>query len=78
VAVTVITIPRAGQNITEATLVEWLVGDGEVVTAGDDIYRIETDKAEMDVEAPVSGTLRQTGLVGETYDVGTPIGEIID
>jgi 2-oxoglutarate dehydrogenase E2 component (dihydrolipoamide succinyltransferase) len=74
---TILTIPRAGQNVTEATLLEWLVDDGALVAAGDPIYRIETEKVEMDVEAPVAGTLTQSGEIGVTYAVGDPIGQIV-
>ncbi len=69
-------IPKLGVSMTEGTLVEWLVQDGDVVTEGQAIYRLETDKVENDVEAPATGTIHITGVEGETYDVGTPIGEI--
>jgi pyruvate/2-oxoglutarate dehydrogenase complex dihydrolipoamide acyltransferase (E2) component len=71
-----INVPKLGVSMTEGTLVEWLVQDGEQVTAGQVIYRIETDKVENDVEAPVGGVVRITGEEGETYAVGDPIGEI--
>ena len=38
--------------MTEGTLVEWLVADGDAVTPGDVLYRIETDKVENEIEAP--------------------------
>jgi pyruvate/2-oxoglutarate dehydrogenase complex dihydrolipoamide acyltransferase (E2) component len=62
--------------MTEGTLVEWLVADGATVNAGDVIYRLETDKVENDVEAPVGGVVRIMGEEGETYEVGAQIGEI--
>jgi pyruvate/2-oxoglutarate dehydrogenase complex dihydrolipoamide acyltransferase (E2) component len=62
--------------MSEGTLVEWLVSDGDTVQAGDILYRIETDKVENEIEAPVAGTVRITGEEGETYDVGTQIGSI--
>jgi pyruvate/2-oxoglutarate dehydrogenase complex dihydrolipoamide acyltransferase (E2) component len=62
--------------MSEGTLVEWLVSDGDAVQAGDILYRIETDKVENEIEAPVAGTVRITGVEGETYDVGTQIGSI--
>ena len=71
-----INIPKLGVSMTEGTLVEWLVQDGESVTEGQVLYRIETDKVENDVESPVAGVVRITGVEGETYDVGDPIGEI--
>ena len=71
-----INIPKLGVSMSEGTLVEWLVQDGEQVTEGQVLYRIETDKVENDVESPVAGVVRITGVEGETYDVGDPIGEI--
>jgi pyruvate/2-oxoglutarate dehydrogenase complex dihydrolipoamide acyltransferase (E2) component len=71
-----ISIPKLGVSMTEGTLVEWLVSDGQHVQAGEVLYRIETDKVENDIEAPVAGVVRLSGVEGETYVVGTQIGSI--
>ena len=71
-----LTIPKLGVSMTEGTLVEWQVADGDAVQAGDVIYRIETDKVENDVESPAYAVIHITGVEGETYDVGASIGEI--
>lgn len=60
----------------QGTLVEWLVADGAEVTEGQPIYNLEIEKSVMEVEAPASGILHQTGKAGEEYSVGHPIGEI--
>jgi pyruvate/2-oxoglutarate dehydrogenase complex dihydrolipoamide acyltransferase (E2) component len=73
---TPINIPKLGVSMTEGTLVEWMAADGQAVAAGEVIYRLETDKVENDIEAPVSGVLRITGEEGEAYEVGTQIGSI--
>jgi pyruvate/2-oxoglutarate dehydrogenase complex dihydrolipoamide acyltransferase (E2) component len=73
---TPISIPKLGVSMSEGTLVEWLVADGDTVQAGDILYRIETDKVENEIEAPVAGVVHITGEEGETYDVGTQIGSI--
>ncbi len=73
---TPISIPKLGVSMSEGTLVEWLVADGATVQAGDPLYRIETDKVENEIEAPVSGVVRIAGVEGETYEVGTQIGTI--
>jgi pyruvate/2-oxoglutarate dehydrogenase complex dihydrolipoamide acyltransferase (E2) component len=69
-------IPKLGVSMTEGTIVEWLVADGDQVAAGDVLYRIETDKVENDIEAPVAGTVRISGVEGEAYEVGVQIGSI--
>jgi pyruvate/2-oxoglutarate dehydrogenase complex dihydrolipoamide acyltransferase (E2) component len=71
-----INIPKLGVSMSEGTLVEWFVQDGEQVTEGQVLYLIETDKVENEVESPASGVIRITGEEGETYDVGASIGEI--
>ena len=71
-----IMIPRLGMAMTEGTLAEWVVADGGTVAAGDVIYRLETDKVENEVEAPVAGVLRHEAEAGEVYPIGTVIGVI--
>ena len=71
-----INIPKLGVSMTEGTLIEWLVQDGADVAEGQEIYRLETDKVENDVESPTSGVLRITGVEGEMYAVGDSIGQI--
>jgi pyruvate/2-oxoglutarate dehydrogenase complex dihydrolipoamide acyltransferase (E2) component len=71
--VTEIRIPKPGDAVMEGTLVEWLAADGARVETGDAIYRLETDKVEMDIEAPCAGIIRHIGEEGEVY----PVGELI-
>jgi pyruvate dehydrogenase E2 component (dihydrolipoamide acetyltransferase) len=51
-------IPKLGDNVTEATIVDWLVEDGAEVNEGDDIIELETDKAVVPVPANASGTIK--------------------
>jgi pyruvate/2-oxoglutarate dehydrogenase complex dihydrolipoamide acyltransferase (E2) component len=74
---TPILVPRFGVAMTEATLVEWSVPDGSFVTAGQPIARIETEKVEAEVEAPVAGLLRIGAETAQIYSVGTQLGEIV-
>jgi pyruvate dehydrogenase E2 component (dihydrolipoamide acetyltransferase)/2-oxoglutarate dehydrogenase E2 component (dihydrolipoamide succinyltransferase) len=71
-----INIPKLGVSMVEGTLIEWLVADGESVSPGQVLYRLETDKVESDIEAPVAGVVHRIGEEGETYPVGTQIGTI--
>lgn len=74
---TSLTIPKLQMSSTEGKLSEWLVADGAVVEAGQPIYSLETDKSVQEIEAPESGKLVHKKPAGETYPVGTEIGEII-
>jgi pyruvate/2-oxoglutarate dehydrogenase complex dihydrolipoamide acyltransferase (E2) component len=74
---TPLTVPRLAMSMTEGVLTEWLVADGAQVKEGDPIYAVETGKTVEEINAPVSGRLVQKAQAGETYPVGTPIGEIV-
>jgi pyruvate/2-oxoglutarate dehydrogenase complex dihydrolipoamide acyltransferase (E2) component len=73
---TTLFIPKLAVSMTEGTIAEWLVEDGASVTAGQPVYRLETDKTDADIEAPVDGVLHIEADTGEALEVGTPIGEI--
>jgi pyruvate/2-oxoglutarate dehydrogenase complex dihydrolipoamide acyltransferase (E2) component len=74
---TEIRIPKPGDAVMEGTLVEWIAADGARVEAGQVIYRLETDKVEMDIEAPCGGVIRHIGEEGEVYPVGELIATIL-
>jgi pyruvate/2-oxoglutarate dehydrogenase complex dihydrolipoamide acyltransferase (E2) component len=69
-------IPKLGMSMNEATIVQWLVADGDSVQVGQPLYLLETDKTENEVPSPVAGVISLIGLVDETYEVGTVIAEI--
>ena len=74
---TEIRIPKLGVAMTEGTLVEWLVADGDTVGSGAVLYRIETDKVENEIESPLAGRVSILAPAGETYAVGTVVAEIV-
>jgi pyruvate/2-oxoglutarate dehydrogenase complex dihydrolipoamide acyltransferase (E2) component len=72
----IVRIPRVSVAVSEAELTGFLVDGGEHVDEGTPIYVIATEKAEQEVEAGASGTVRWTGQIGTTYDIGAEIGVI--
>jgi pyruvate/2-oxoglutarate dehydrogenase complex dihydrolipoamide acyltransferase (E2) component len=74
---TEVRIPSIGFSTQEGTLTEWLVADGARVEQGQPLYTLELDKSVQEIEAPASGTLKVIGQVGEAYEVGALIAEII-
>ena len=72
-----ISIPKLGIAMSEGTLLEWMVEDGQAVAAGQPLYLLETDKVESEVEAPVAGTIKLIAAAGATYPVGHTIAEIV-
>ncbi|SCW69964.1 Biotin-requiring enzyme [Sphingobium faniae] len=71
-----ILLPKLGFSMNEGTLIEWLVADGGAVTEGEPLFLLESDKSSQEVDAPASGTLQILKEVGETYEVGTVLGQI--
>jgi pyruvate dehydrogenase E2 component (dihydrolipoamide acetyltransferase) len=52
-----IVMPKLGFDMREAVLVAWLKQEGDVVTKGDIVAEIESDKATLELEAFDSGVL---------------------
>ena len=71
-----IILPKIGFSMTEGVRAEWLVADGATIAEGEPLFSIESDKSTNEVESPASGTVRITGVPGETYEVGAVIGSI--
>ena len=74
---TTLTIPKLEMSMSEGTIAEWVAADGAEVNVGDVIYVLETNKTSREIEAPSAGKLVHKAEAGETYDVGTEIGEIV-
>jgi len=52
-----VVMPKFGQTMTDGTIVRWEKAVGDLVKKGEVLLRIETDKAEMDVESDETGYL---------------------
>ena len=50
-------MPRLSQDMTQGRIVEWLKKEGDAVKEGEPLVSIETDKAEVELQAPHSGIL---------------------
>jgi pyruvate dehydrogenase E2 component (dihydrolipoamide acetyltransferase) len=72
-----VTMPQMGYDMTEGTINEWRVKEGDPVTRGDTLASIATDKADIDIEAYADGVLRKIVVQpGQTVPVGTVIAWI--
>lgn len=69
-----VVMPQMGADMQEGTIVRWLRREGDAVKRGEIIAEIETDKANVEIEAYESGVVRRI-LLGEGTTV--PVGEII-
>ncbi len=70
----VIEMPRLSDTMTEGVVARWLKKVGDTVKPGDLLAEIETDKATMEFEAPVGGTLLH---IGAEEGKPVPIGAVI-
>src|SRR3954470_9802164 len=73
---TPIEVPRLGESVTNAILIQWLKNDGDTIARDEAVAILETDKANVDLPAPAAGVLRQTRKAGDTVNVGEPIGQV--
>src|ERR1700761_560850 len=68
-------LPDLGEGTVEAEIVSWHVKPGDTVAEEDVIVEVMTDKAAVEVPAPVAGrVLSTTGSPGDMVPVG---GELI-
>jgi pyruvate dehydrogenase E2 component (dihydrolipoamide acetyltransferase) len=54
---TEVLMPRQGQSVESCIIIEWKVNEGDVVTTGQALCEVETDKATFEVEATADGTV---------------------
>ena len=74
-----IVMPRLGMTMEEGTVVEWPIPIGGRVEKGETVPIIETEKAESEIEATVSGTLRHVyAEPGETLPCGVLLAAITE
>ena len=76
---TKIVMAQLSPTMEEGKLVEWKVKEGDQVEAGDILAEVETDKANMDIEALHGGVIRALLVAdGDVVAVGALIGVIAD
>ncbi len=63
-----------GESITEGTIINWLINEGDAFEEGDIILEVATDKVDNEVPAPASGVLIETKY--QAKDV-VQVGEVI-
>jgi pyruvate dehydrogenase E2 component (dihydrolipoamide acetyltransferase) len=64
-------LPDIGEGLTEAEIVDWLVGVGDNIAANQPLVEVETDKAVVEIPAPRAGMVLHIGAEpGSTIHVG--------
>lgn len=67
-------LPKMGESITEGTIINWLVNEGDEVEKDQIILEVATDKVDSEVPSPVRGKI--TSILAEA-DTVVKVGEII-
>lgn len=71
-------MPALGMAQETGTLLQWLKSPGDIVTKGEPLMEVETDKANVEVEAPASGILANVSAQpGDVIPVGQTIALIV-
>ena len=72
-------VPSLGESITEATVAKWLKSVNDKVEADEPLVELETDKVNVEVPSPLSGTLSSIQVKeGDTVEPGALLGVVID
>ena len=72
-----IELPQVGESVTEAVIGKWLKSPGEHIDKYDPLVEVITDKVNMDVPAPATGTLTKIlASEGDTVPMGSVIAEM--
>lgn len=69
-----IVIPDIG-DFKDVAVIEMLVKVGDVVTAEQSLFTVESDKASMEIPSPAAGTITALGIkLGDVVNVGDAVG----
>ena len=74
-----ILVPSLGESVTEATVSKWLKQVGEKVDTDEPLVELETDKVNVEVPSPLTGTLSSIkAKEGDTVEIGALLGIVND
>ena len=72
-----ITVPTLGESVSEATVGEWQVSEGDQVKKDDVLVELETDKVSVEVRAEADGTITAiSAKEGDTVEIGAKLGDM--
>lgn len=70
-------LPEVGETVTEGTIEKWLKGPGDEIKKYEPIVEINTDKVNVELPSPVSGTIAEILVQeGETVPIGADLCRI--
>src|SRR5690349_2475495 len=74
-----IVVPEMGESVVDARIARWLKKEGEAVVVGEPLVELETDKVDIEVNAPKNGVLASIAHAeGADVKIGDVIGTIAE
>jgi pyruvate dehydrogenase E2 component (dihydrolipoamide acetyltransferase) len=67
-------MPKFGMTMEAGIITQWLVNEGDVVTEGQALATVETEKVNVDIESPTSGTVAE---ISYAVDAEVEVGKVI-
>lgn len=70
----IVKVPNLGGSVSLVALLEWLVAPGQEVRAQEPIAVLETEKTQVEVPCPLSGTVVELlAVLGDELSIGDPL-----
>ncbi|MFZ5754118.1 MAG: biotin/lipoyl-containing protein, partial [Bacillota bacterium] len=69
-----VVMPKLGLTMTTGTIMKWFFKEGDQVNKGDILFEVMTDKAAVEVDSPVAGTLLK--ILAEV-DAVVPVNAVV-
>src|SRR2546428_10927481 len=74
-----VVMPKLSEAMESGKIIKWLKKEGDRIQGGDILAEIETDKADVEMEAFGAGVLRKILVpAGDTVPIGALIGVVAD
>lgn len=75
----IIEMPKLSDTMTEGTLAKWTVTEGDLVTVGQTIADVETDKATMEMTSFFTGAIHKLVVkAGDKIPLGGPMAVVLE
>jgi 2-oxoglutarate dehydrogenase E2 component (dihydrolipoamide succinyltransferase) len=70
-------MPTMGESVMEATILQWLKQEGDIIAEEESILEVATDKVDSEVPTPYAGRLQKVlAKKGEVVKIGAPLAII--
>jgi len=70
-------LPKLGESIVGATVVQWLKKAGDAVALDEPLLEVSTDKVNSEIPSPVAGILKEVLVIeNQEIEVGAPLAII--